>query len=71
MRFQIDYSADHTWQCDDHFGASLCSLDDLFSQSDYLLVCCNSQTRFNAFFVRQDHDAEFADVPNDLEALFL
>lgn len=71
VRFEIEYDPEHVWRGDDHFGASLCSLDDLFSQFGYRLVCCNSQTGNNAFFVRHDHCDKFADIPADLEKIYV
>ncbi len=71
VRFSIAYDPEHTWQGDDYFGASLTSLAELFAQHDYRLVCCNVQTGNNAFFVRNEDAAAFADVPTEIEALYV
>jgi len=51
IEFQISYDPAHVWGQDDYFGASLCSFVKLFSAHRYRLVCCNSHTGSNAFFV--------------------
>jgi hypothetical protein len=70
IRWHIDYDAQHRWQGDDYFGASLTSYNDLFCRHGYVLVCCNSQTGANAFFVDRNYADRFADVPNDLSELY-
>ena len=70
IRFSIDYDPAYTWQGGDYSGASLQSFVDLFAGRGYRLVCCNV-TGINAFFVRGDHAARFADVPDDPKALFM
>ena len=52
------YDAKHTWAGDDYHGASLQALCNLLG--DYKLVTCNL-SGVNAFFVRKDHAAHFAD----------
>lgn len=71
VEFQIAYDAAHAWQHDDYFGASLASFNRLFQQHGYRLVCCNSQTGNNAFFVHARHAQHFADVPTDIRALYV
>jgi hypothetical protein len=71
VRFQIDYNPQHEWRGDDYFGASLTSFNDLFVQSGYQLVCCNAHTGSNAFFVRNDYAAHFADIPSDIGDIYI
>ncbi len=70
VRFQIAYDAGHKWGGDDYFGASLAAFNDLFSDRGYRLVCCNSQTGANAFFVDSKYSEFFADVPADLGQIY-
>ena len=71
VRFAIAYDADHRWQGDDYYGASLCSFTDLFARFGYMLVCCNAHTGTNAFFVEQRHRAHFGDVPGDVADIYV
>ena len=71
VEFQIAYDANHSWQRDDYFGASLASFNRLFQQHGYRLVCCNSHTGSNAFFVHARHAEHFADVPTDIRSLYV
>ncbi len=71
VRFQIDYDPNHRWAGDDYFGASLASYNDVFERNGYRLVCCNSQTGANAFFVDAVFSAEFLDVPTDLAQIYV
>jgi hypothetical protein len=71
VEFKIDYNAQHQWQGDDYFGASLASFAQLFARFGYRLVCCNSHTGANAFFVRGDQAHLFDDVPTDINDLYV
>jgi hypothetical protein len=71
VAFKIAYDPQHTWKEDDYFGASLASLRDLFARFSYRLVCCNSQTGANAFFVDEAHGGAFSDVPADIDRLYV
>jgi hypothetical protein len=71
IEFKIDYDAKHEWQGDDYFGASLTSFYKLFTRFGYRLVCCNSHTGSNAFFVRGDQARFFDDVPDDINDLYM
>jgi hypothetical protein len=71
VRFQIAYDPHHIWAGDDYFGASLASFNALFERFSYRLLCCNSQTGANAFFVDGAHSAEFVDVPTDLGQVYV
>lgn len=71
VEFQIAYDAGHQWQRDDYFGASLASFVRLFGRFGYRLVCCNSHTGSNAFFVDAKYADRFEDVPTDMRALYV
>lgn len=70
VEFTIPYNAEHQWAGDDYFCASLTSFSLLFQRFGYRLVCCNSQTGSNAFFVDQTFAHLFEDVPTDLNLLY-
>lgn len=71
IEFCIDYNPQHAWAGDDYFGASLTSFVKLFKRFDYTLVCCNSHSGANAFFVHNAHIQCFADIPTDINALYV
>jgi hypothetical protein len=71
VEFSIKYDPQHSWQRDDYFGASLSSFDKLFRKFNYRLVCCNSHTGANAFFVDAKYSDLFQDVPTDINALYV
>ncbi|MBT2326172.1 hypothetical protein J7E62_27980 [Variovorax paradoxus] len=71
VEFQIVYDAKHSWKGDDYFGASLTSFAKLFERFGYRLVCCNSHSGANAFFVHGAYSAAFADVPADIEKIYV
>jgi hypothetical protein len=71
VRFQVRYDPDLRWTGDDYFGASLSSFVELFSKHGYRLVCCNSHTGANAFFIRSDYSDLFADVPTDISEIYV
>jgi len=70
VRFKINYDPKHQWNFSDYFSASLQTFVDLFEEFGYKLVCCNSQTGCNAFFVRDEFSALFIDVPTEIEKLY-
>jgi len=69
IRWAVPYDPNHKWDGTDYFGASLQSLLDVLGPRGYRLVCCNI-TGVNAFFVKQEHAAAFADVPAEAAELF-
>lgn len=71
VKWQIDYNPTHVWQFDDYYGASLTSFTDLFIKYGFKLVCCNSHTGNNAFFVRGDFSDAFNDIPEDIESIYV
>jgi hypothetical protein len=70
VEWSIIYDPEHEWAGDDYFGASLMSFSVLFSKYKYKLVCCNSHTGANAFFVRDEYSSLFKDVPHDIRDIF-
>jgi hypothetical protein len=70
VKFQIAYDPEHVWQSDDYFGASLSSFAALFDRFDYRLVCCNSHSGSDAFFVDSALAEHFADVPTDINEIY-
>jgi hypothetical protein len=71
VEFQIAYDPAHVWAQDDYFGASLSSFAKLFAKYHYRLVCCNAHTGSNAFFVDAKHSEHFADIPTEIETLYV
>ena len=71
VKFQIEYDPKHVWKSDDYYGASLASFDSLFNDFGYKLVCCNSHTGVNAFFVDAVYLEFFSDVPTDINQIYV
>ena len=71
VKFQIEYDPKHIWKGDDYYGASLASFDSLFNDFGYKLVCCNSHTGVNAFFVDVAYLEFFSDVPTDINQIYV
>ena len=71
VKWQIEYNANHSWQGDDYFGASLASFSDLFKKYGYKLVCCNSHTGANAFYVKDIFLDSFEDIPLDINNIYV
>jgi hypothetical protein len=71
VEFQIAYNAQHVWQGDDYFGASLASFVNLFERFGYQLVCCNAHTGANAYFVQKTFAGQFSDVPRDIGSIYM
>jgi hypothetical protein len=69
VEFKITYDPKHIWKGDDYFGASLSSFDKLFSAFGYRLICCNSHTGANAFFIDKIYEKYFSDVPTDINKI--
>lgn len=69
-RFQISYDPNHTWKGDNYFGAALSNFNSLFDSYGYRLVCCNSHTGANAFFVDKNFNSLFTDVPSDIRDIY-
>jgi len=71
IQWSIEYDPTHVWMGDDYFGASLASFNILFEKYNYRLVCCNSHTGANAFFVREEFAQYFDDVPKDIRIIYV
>lgn len=72
IEFSIAYDPKHQWiDDDDYFGASLMSFAKLFNRFDYRLICCNAHTGANAFFIDSRYSKLFADVPIDIEEIYV
>lgn len=69
IKWRIDYSDNHMWAEDDYFGASLSSFVELFEKHGYMLICCNTHTGSNAFFIKKIFAHLFEDVPKDIHVL--
>jgi hypothetical protein len=65
--FEMPYRADHNWNGSDFQGASLLSWAKMLP--GYRLVACN-EAGINAFFVKNEHAAKFADVTDDICKLY-
>lgn len=70
IEFVIDYKIDHKWTNDDYFGASLTSFNILFERFNYTLVCCNSATGTNAFFIKKEFRSLFPEVPSSIKDIY-
>jgi hypothetical protein len=66
INWKIEYNPAHKWNYDDYFGASLSAFVSLFESYNFRLICCNSQTGANAFFIRKDFESSFEDVPKEI-----
>ena len=71
VKFQIEYDPKHVWKGDDYYGASLTSFSNLFDNFGYKLVCCNSHSGVNAFFVDATYSKSFSDVPIDIDKVYV
>ncbi len=71
LSFRIKYNADHVWNVDDYFGASLTEFVRVLEKYSYKLVCCNSGTGANAFFVKNEYAERFKDIPNEIEKIYV
>jgi hypothetical protein len=71
IEWQIDYDPAHTWQGDDYYGASLTSFVGLFKKYGFRLICCNSHTGANAFFLREEFSTAFSDIPTDIGDIYV
>jgi hypothetical protein len=70
-KFQITYDPQHRWTGDDYFGAAITNFVEMFERHGYRLVCCNSHTGANAFFIRGDCQHLFEDVPRNIDDLYV
>jgi hypothetical protein len=70
-RFQIEYNPQHQWIGDDYFGAALTNFVDMFEKYEYELICCNSHTGANAFFIHKEYLHLFSDVPKNIYDMYV
>ena len=70
IKWKIQYDKNHQWFGGDYFGASLKSFDELFLKNGYRLICCNSHSGANAFFVQEAYAHLFPEVPAEIENLY-
>ena len=71
IKWTITYNENHIWDGSDYYGASLASFNELFEKNNYKLVCCNSHTGSNAFFVKKEYEKLFEDVPKDINDIYV
>lgn len=71
VRWSMPHNDDHQWDHSDYFGASLQSFADLLGEYGYRLVCCNAHTGVNAFFVLGEMMMNFAEVPSDINDIYM
>ena len=70
VEFSIEYDDNHSWDHTDYMGASLASFNTLFVEHGYFLVCCNTATGTNAFFVKKEFRDLFPEVPDDIDRIW-
>ena len=70
LYFKTEYSDKHIWKGDDYYGCSLTTYNDLFESFNYKLICCNSWTGANAFYVKQEYSFHFPEVPKQIEDIY-
>ncbi len=61
----------HNWDSTDYYGASLQSFANLFNANGYKLVCCNTHSGCNAFFVLNEYSKYFTDVPDSINDIYM
>ena len=71
IHFKIKYNERHIWKGDDYLGASITSFVELFSRFNYSLICCNSHTGVNAFFIQNEFLYLFKDIPKDISNIYV
>ncbi len=68
--FKINYNENHKWGNDDYFGCSLVAWNELLDRFGYKLICCNTHTGANCFFVKKKFLSNFKDVPKEIEKIY-
>jgi len=71
IKFKIKYEPNFVWRGDDYFGASLSEFAEVLKKYSYELICCNSHTGSNAFFIKNDFIELFKEVPKDIEKIYV
>ena len=59
------------WNADDYFGASLAEFTNILEKYSYKLICCNSHTGSNAFFIKNNFTELFKEVPREIEEIYV
>ena len=70
LELSIDYDENHSWGNDDYMGASLASINKIFSMYEYSLICCNAASGANAFFIQNQFRDLFPEVPSDINKIY-
>ena len=70
IRWSVKYDPELRWDEEDYFGASLSAFYDLFKKYGYFLVCCNSHSGSNAFFVSEKFKQRFPEIPEDISLIY-
>lgn len=70
LRFVMPYNPTHQWDGSDYYGAALMNLCELFEKFNYRLICCNTQTGANAFFIKDIHHNLFSDIPDNIFQIY-
>ena len=70
IKFKIDYNPKHSWSEDDYFGASLSTFNELMKKNNYKLICCNSHSGANCFFIKKEFARHFKDIPKNIEKIY-
>jgi hypothetical protein len=70
-KWVMPYNAQHTWNSDHLFGASLASFNELFVKNGYFLCGCTPQHGTNAFFVQSEYRQQFPDVPDAIAETYM
>lgn len=71
IEFCLPYESEYVWDKSKNSGWSLQSLDLILRPFGYFCVACNLQTGVNAFFVKQQFEPNFEDVPRDLKQIYV
>ena len=71
IKWTTEYDATHSWDRTDYQGASLALFSELLTEFGYTLICCGAAIGANAFFIRNQYLRHFADVPKNIEDIFV
>ena len=72
IKFKIEFNANHIWSGnEDYFGCSLSTYNELFSSYGYNLICCNSWSGINAFFVKKEYAHLFPETPKNISSIYI
>ena len=71
IKFKIKYDPQFVWRADDYFGASLSEFASMLEKHSYKLICCNSHTGSNAFFIKSDFMDLFKEIPKEIEKIYI